>query len=157
MTLGVSNVQKHVKSLKLLWKWFYSFLQDFENYLDKEHDYTEREWQSVKASKKLNCPAKIYIRHIIKFPEYEVRLASSFYGIIIFVSRDFSVYLNKCCLFGKHLIFWLWWSGLFQNRQSDKKLCIQYFHSWLIEQAWRKFWKYQKISSFYIIISKEYY
>ncbi|XP_042889353.1 calcium-responsive transcription factor-like isoform X2 [Penaeus japonicus] len=45
--------------------------KDFENYLDKEHDYTEREWQSVKASKKLNCPAKIYIRHIIKFPEYE--------------------------------------------------------------------------------------
>ncbi|XP_063615030.1 calcium-responsive transcription factor-like [Penaeus indicus] len=45
--------------------------KDFENYLDKEHDYTEREWHSVKASKKLNCPAKIYIRHIIKFPEYE--------------------------------------------------------------------------------------
>ncbi|XP_037791035.1 uncharacterized protein LOC119586387 isoform X2 [Penaeus monodon] len=45
--------------------------KDFENYLDKEHDYTEREWHSVKASKKLNCSAKIYIRHIIKFPEYE--------------------------------------------------------------------------------------
>lgn len=45
--------------------------KDFENYLDMEHDYTEREWHSVKASKKLNCPAKIYIRHIIKFPEYE--------------------------------------------------------------------------------------